>query len=213
MSQEESGPDERWSLPVKQSRSRETRDRLIAAGFRLLRRKNFDALCVADIARAANCSVGAFYVRFVDKDQYFLALVERFRVKRRAELEELYERTTMQTLVGDVLRREFLLVGEHLNLWRAALRKGVSDPAFWEEFRGMGRQATDRFLQFYGSHLGRTLTAEEESHIRFAFQMVRGTLNNTILNEPGPLKPDDPEFLRQTERAFRLVAGLPPRGT
>jgi hypothetical protein len=38
--------------------------------------------------------------------------------------------------------------------------------------------------------------------------MVRGTLNNTLMNQPGPLRFDDPEFRRQIERAFRLVAGL-----
>ena len=47
------GSAPRFSLPVKQSRSQKTRDRLLAAGFKLLRRKDFDQLSVADIARAA----------------------------------------------------------------------------------------------------------------------------------------------------------------
>ena len=51
MSQERSDSKPRFSLPVKQDRARETRDRLLAAGFKLLRRKHFDELSVADIAR------------------------------------------------------------------------------------------------------------------------------------------------------------------
>lgn len=206
----DSEPEDRWSLPVKQARSRETRERLIAAGFRLLRRKTFDELTVAEIARAARCSVGAFYVRFADKDHYFLALIDRFRAQRQAALEELYARTTPETVVSDAVRRECAIVGEHLNLWRAALKRGMTDPGFWEIFRTTGRRATDRFLEYRAACLGRALTPREVADIRFAFQVVRGTLNNTIVNAPGPLSADDPEFLRQLERAFRLVAGIEP---
>src|SRR3569832_1959220 len=71
MSPETPDPAPRWSLPVKQDRAQKTRDRLLAAGFKLLRRKHFDELSVADIARSAGCAVGSFYLRFVDKDQYF----------------------------------------------------------------------------------------------------------------------------------------------
>ncbi|MFO7275581.1 MAG: TetR/AcrR family transcriptional regulator [Pseudomonadota bacterium] len=202
--------EDRWSLPAKQARSRETRERLIAAGFRLLRRKTFDELSVAEIARAAGCSVGAFYVRFADKDHFFLALIDRFRARRQAALEEMYARTTPETVVHDAVRREYAIVGEHLNLWRAALKRGMKDPGFWEIFRATGRRATDRFLEYRAACLGRALTEREIADIRFAFQVVRGTINNTIVNAPGPLSADDPEFLPQLERAFRLVAGIEP---
>jgi hypothetical protein len=48
----------------------------------------------------------------------------------------------------------------------------------------------------------------EIEQIRFAFQMVRGTLNNTLLNQPGPLQLEDAAFRSQMERAFQLVAGI-----
>ncbi len=41
--------------------------------------------------------------------------------------------------------------------------------------------------------------------VRFAFQMLYGTLNNTILNEPGPFEIAHPDMIAQLERAFRLV--------
>ena len=49
--------------------------------------------------------------------------------------------------------------------------------------------------------------------MRFAFQMLYGTLNNAIINQPGPLDIEDPAFVTQLERAFRLVlnsAGMWP---
>jgi AcrR family transcriptional regulator len=208
VSQEKPEALKRHSLPVKQTRAAETRDRLLSAGFKLLRRKRFDELAVADIARAAECSVGVFYVRFVDKDQYFLALAEQFRALARKKLETVYAESTAESLIGDAIRREFGIVDEYVNLWRAALRKSASDPDFWQEFRDLGRHATDVFIDTWQRLSGRTLGEEEIEHVRFAFQILRGTLNNTALNQPGPLQVDDPEFRRQIERAFRLVAAL-----
>jgi len=208
MSQEHSATTLRWTLPVKQSRAGKTRDRLLAAGFRLLRRKHFEELSVADIARAAGCAVGSFYLRFADKDQYFLAIAETRRVQSRAQLEAWYEGATLSDIVSRAVRRDLEFVLEHPNMWRAALRKGTTDPDFWQEFRELGRQSVDRFLECYARLLGRPLDNQEVEHVRFGFQVLRGTLNNTLMNQPGPLQLEDPAFRRQIERAFQLVAGI-----
>ncbi|HEU4591732.1 MAG TPA: helix-turn-helix domain-containing protein [Steroidobacteraceae bacterium] len=198
----------RFSLPVKQSRSQKTRDRLLAAGFKLLRRKDFDQLSVADIARAAGCAVGSFYQRFFDKDQYFFALAEMRRGQSRGQLQTWFDGATLADIVPRAVERELGFVLEHPDFWRAALRRGTTDPAFWEEFRTLGRETVERFVEAYARLARRTLTGEEVERIRFAFQMVRGTLNNTLINQPGPLALDDAGFRRQIERAFRLVAGI-----
>lgn len=208
MSQESPEKPSRWSLPAKQDRARETRDRLLAAGFKLLKRKHFDELSVADIARAAGCAVGSFYLRFADKDQYFQAIAEMRRTQSSGQLEGWYEGATRSSIVTRAMERELGFVLEHPNLWRAALKRGTTDPEFWQEFRELGKLSVTRFLEGYARVLGRTLTEDEIEHIRFAFQMIRGTLNNTLINQPGPLKLDDAAFRKQIERAFRLVGGI-----
>ena len=203
-------PDQppRWSLPVKQTRAQKTRDSLLAAGFRLLRRKNFDELSVADIAKSAKCAVGSFYLRFADKDQYFLAIAETRRIQSRGRLENWYEGVTLASVVSRAIERELDFVLEHPNLWRAALKRGTTDPQFWEEFRELGRLSVARFIETYSTLIGHKVSAEEQENIRFAFQVVRGTVNNTLINQPGPLRLDDPAFRRQIERAFRLVGDI-----
>jgi len=208
MSQETSEPTPRFSLPVKQTRARKTRDRFLAAGFKLLRRKHFDELSVADIARTAGCAVGSFYLRFVDKDQYFLAIAEVRREQSRALLATWYQGATLETVVQKAVARELEFVLAHPNFWRAALRKGATDPTFWQEFRELGRESVARFLDCHSQLLGRALTEEEIERVRFAFQMVRGTLNNTLMNQPGPFQLEDEVFRSQMERAFQLVAGI-----
>jgi len=208
MAHESAGHAPRFSLPVKQSRSQKTRDRLLAAGFRLLRRKDFDQLSVAEIARAAGCAVGSFYQRFFDKDQYFYALAEMRRAQSATQLDSWYEGATLETIVARAVERELGFVLETPDFWRAALKRGTTDQAFWEGFRSLGRVSVDRFLEVYASLRKRKLTEEETVRIRFAFQMVRGTLNNTLMNQPGPMGLEDAGFRRQMERAFRLVAGI-----
>jgi len=198
----------RFSLPVKQGRSQKTRDRLLAVGFKLLRRKDFDQLSVADIARAAGCAVGSFYQRFFDKDQYFYALAEMRRTQSSTQLEGWYQATTLESIVARAMERELGFVLDHPDFWRAALKRGTTDPAFWEGFRTLGRLSVDRFLEAYSRLRNRKLTDEDIERIRFAFQMVRGTLNNTLMNQPGPLRLEDAGFRRQMERAFRLVAAI-----
>lgn len=208
MSQERPEREPRFSLPVKQTRARETRDRLLTAGFKLLRRKHFDELSVADIARAAGCAVGSFYLRFVDKDQYFLAIAEVRREQSRGLLATWYDGVTHESLVARAVERELGFVLEHPNFWRAALRKGATDPTFWQEFRDLGRQSVEKFLECHAQLLGRDLVEAEIEHIRFAFQLVRGTLNNTLMNQPGPFRLEDGVFRQQIERAFKLVAAI-----
>ena len=106
------------------------------------------------------------------------------------------------------MTRELEFVLEHPNFWRAALRKGATDQTFWQEFRELGRQSVLRFIERHAELLGRELSEEEIERIRFAFQMVRGTLNNTLMNQPGPFQLEDPVFRRQMERAFHLIAGI-----
>ena len=202
------GSAPRFSLPVKQSRSQKTRDRLLAAGFKLLRRKHFDELSVADIARSAGCAVGSFYLRFADKDQYFLAIAEVRRAQSRGQLDSCYTDATLDDIVARAVARDLTFVLEHPNFWRAALRKGATDPTFWQEFRELGRESVSRFLDCHAKLLGRALGEDEIERVRFAFQMVRGTLNNTLMNQPGPFQLEDEVFRRQMERAFHLVAGI-----
>ena len=163
---------------------------------------------MADIARAAGCAVGSFYLRFVDKDQYFKAVAEMRRLQSLGQLEGWYDGVTPASIVARAVAREVEFVVEHPNFWRAALKRATTDPEFWQEFRALGRQSVDRFIESYAVLLGRELSDEDIEHIRFAFQMLRGTLNNTLINQPGPLQLEDPEFRRQVERAFGLVAGI-----
>ena len=66
------------TLPALQRRSRDKRDRLLAAGLKVFGTLGYDAARVADIADAAGISVGVFYQRFRDKRALFAVLEDEF---------------------------------------------------------------------------------------------------------------------------------------
>ena len=199
----------RRPLPTKQDRSRKTRDALMAATWKLLQAQPWQAISINDIVKTAGSSVGAFYSRFTDKEALLEAmgaewLEERWLQRARgfASLEP----------GADFAAYAILSSYHHLlryqNFWRAVLVKGASDPVFWESFRASGRQTMQLTIDCHRQRIGRELTEEEIQHIRFAFQMANGVINNGIVNRPGPLLPGTPEFEAALVRGFKAVSGL-----
>lgn len=68
---------DRAELEPQQERSRATRRRILTAANLLLRERSFESLSVQEIARAAGCSIGAFYGRFRGKDELLAPLFDR----------------------------------------------------------------------------------------------------------------------------------------
>ena len=193
-------------LPAKQQRSRATRDRLLAAGFELVETRDFDALSVAEIATAAGCSVGAFYVRFTDKDAFFRALVAERLARARAALPAALRQS------GDPVARMVAMSAQNFRrrpgLLRSALRRSMEDPTVWSPLREHGHYMADELVAAVAEQHGRRLAEPAEHRLRFAFQMMIGTLVNALVNQPGPLQLDDERLEGELLRAFRLVMAV-----
>lgn len=194
--------------PAKQARSQRTREKLIAAGFKLLEEKDFDAISVGEVAKAANCSVGAMYDRFENKEAFFQALVDRLATERRERSMVPYLQHRGRDVPRVVISEILDWVRVNRNLWRAALRKGQEDPEFWTPFRELARMSQQQFVRWVEQERGRPAAEAEAIQIGFAFQMVTGTINNSFINRPGPLDVDDPAFLDYLFDAFVRVARL-----
>ncbi len=199
--------------PVKQLRARRSRDRLLDAGQKLVARRPFDQLSVADIARAADCSVGAFYLRFRDKDAFFRALIAQYLAEVRTETSQVFATHGDDRLIGVLVSTTTDRFRRYGGLIRSAIRKRMEDPTVWEPIRQSGHVNADCFVDWLAARHVRKLTVPEDLSVRFAFQVLYGTLNNALVNEPGPLDIEDPAFPVHLERAFRLVllsTGTPP---
>lgn len=196
-------------LPAKQARSRKTRDALIAAGWKLLARHPWDNVTINDIVKTAGVSVGSFYTRFADKDAYFETLASEWVVRRGAQrIANLQHVGKGEDYLAQAILDTYRTTLANHHFWRAALVRGAAHPAFWKPFRELGLRVMARVLELRETELGRSLSEEETRHIRFAFQMANGLINNSIVNRPGPILPGSPEFEIELVRGLKAVAGV-----
>ena len=192
-------------LDIKQSRSKKTYDALIKTGFRLLKKRDFDSITVAELSRSAGYSVGAFYARFRSKDEFFDAMVAHHLEDRVAASERLFSTVHHDELIDKLIEDIVHYYWTNRNFWRAALVRSMRDPDFWTPIRQSGHDLATRVIGILSEQANRQLTDLEQTNIRFAFQITLGTINNTIINRPGPIFMNQRLFVEKITRAFRLV--------
>lgn len=192
-------------LPAKQARSRATRDALVRAGKKLCEIKDFHDLSVAEIATAAGCSVGSFYSRFTDKDGFFRALVgdaaEHDKVQTPPPPND--PKQPIDAILADVVASTLAGYRKRRGLIRATIRRSMVEPALWEPSKRRGQEIANRLVARLA--LGFPDDPQLERRVRFACQMLYGTLNNAVLIAPGPLQLDDEAFESELLRAFRRI--------
>ena len=179
---------------------------MIKTGFQLLKKRDFDSITVAELSQSAGYSVGAFYARFRSKDEFFDALVAYHLETRVAASERLFSTVHYDILLDKLIEDIVHYFWVNRKFWRAALVRGMRDPEFWTPIRQSGHDLASRFIGILSEQANRPLTDFEETNVRFAFQITLGTINNTIINRPGPIFMNQKLFVEKLTRAFRLVA-------
>jgi AcrR family transcriptional regulator len=193
-------------LSIKQNRSKITYDALITAGFKLLRKREFDSITVAELSQSAGYSVGAFYARFRSKDEFFDAMITHHLIDREAFTEHLFSTLQNDDLIDEFIKDLVHYLWINRKFWRAALVRSMRDPEFWAPIRESGHELVNKVVARLSEQANRPLTDLEETNVRFAFQITFGTINNTIINKPGPIFMNQKLFVEKLIRAFRLVA-------
>jgi AcrR family transcriptional regulator len=199
---ESATPDQR----IKQKRGRKTYDALIETGFALLKHRELEAISIAELAKAAGYSTGAFYTRFRSKDEFFDAMIAHHLEYRTEARDRLLATVPDHTLIDALIEDLVQYYWQHRRFWRAALIRTIRDPNFWEPIRIHGREFADRLIERLVKHAPRSPTSQEETNIRFAVQLALGTIINAIINRPGPIFLGQDLFVKNLVRAFRLVS-------
>ncbi len=178
--------------PTQQARSKATFQALIQTGMQVIESKEFQAIKIAEIARAADVSVGAFYDRFQNKDVFLAALQEIVAENIEASVRRVTEGENFASL-GDIDAVAMMVkawlqpVREHSGLIKATLGHVSAQPGAWSPLRRAGRRVADIFVDVLGPRLLARGRKAPESEIRIAMQFVFGLVVNSIMNDPGPL--------------------------
>jgi AcrR family transcriptional regulator len=191
---------------IRQQRSRKTYQALIAAGFKLLERHEFESITIADLTGVAGYSVGAFYARFRSKDEFFAAMVAHHLEERSSAQQQLLATAAHDELVTEFVDGIVKYYWKRRRFWRAALMRSTNDPKFWAPIDRNARKFVAAFTDRIETDIGRSLTRPESTNVRFAIHIVLSTINNRIVNRPRPSLLGRPTFIDNLTRAFRLVS-------
>src|SRR5271166_333357 len=146
---------------TRQESKEVTRMRLIEAAEKVFIRKGFDNASVEEISETAGYSRGAFYSNFDDKEQVFVAVIDRRRPKVQKVLDDMFQQITEPAARMAAVRERFS------NQWRLkdfiALRmefsrRGMRDRSVRKHLAELRQQE----LETYAASVGRYLSATDE---------------------------------------------------
>lgn len=182
--------------PAKQARSRQTRERLIAAGSALFSAREFEDITISELAAAAGCSVGAFYHHFNDKEDYYDAVVAAQLAKLWADAEARFEPVALEGLPSrEVIARavRFIrdIMRDNQSLLRISYHRSLSNPEAWAPIRTFGKDYEERLEGLLATACGLSGDGEWRASFAFGMQMLYATLLHSILRRPGPVQIED----------------------
>lgn len=201
----------------RQDRSVRTFLRILTAATELLNEKRFEEISVAEIARRAGSSVGAFYARIKNKDALLDCLDELYAREMISLARTLADddrwrsadfREILSGVVGELIRYH----RERRGLIRAlVLRARVRmERRFSERTRRMNSQVCS-LGSFLASRPERVSHPDPQSALTFGFVMVLTTLREHVLFPEGPaaMAPVSDQALRQElTRAWLAYLGI-----
>jgi len=192
----------------RQTRSLKTQEGFIEAGWEIVRHQSWESISVTDIAKKAKRSVGAFYQRFGSKEDFLSVLLHRWIENGYNEPVIDREWESPSALIDGFLTDTFERIRGNRFLWRAALQRAIDDPDSWEPFRELAAYRRASLAERLGKLRGKAFSEDEIKRLALGLQVFNSVINNALLNNPGPLRVEDPEFLPVMRALCRSVSNI-----
>lgn len=179
---------------------------LLDVGRRLIEERGIDDFNISDVAGAAGSSIGSLYFRFGNRDRFvgevMQRLIDGYSEDFKRQMTELNAsaRGPEDIIVGVIgwVARSF---ARNQGLLRAQLRRTLESPQAWRPFQDFARQIVGGTVRSLEAFFPNRDDDEWQLDVRIAMQMVFGTLNNILINRPGPLEIDDPRTAAELGKA------------
>ena len=205
-----------WVRPPQQARSQQTLTRLLDAAEELAAEKGFDDTTVAEVARRADSSVGAFYARFRDKDALLNAVYQRYLEQAQATADDVldperWDGAAVPEILRAVVRFVVSVYRDQGGLIRAFVVRGHSDSDF--------RERQERYSDYVNARLAKLLLArsaeldtdDPERASAFALTVMFATIESSVLFgelRTGALTFSDDELAAELTRACLNTLGV-----
>src|SRR5436190_9706119 len=205
--------------PPLQNRSRESLERVLDAGQRLLEEKGWDGFTVQEVSRRAKVSIGSIYARAPSKEALILAVYDR-AVGRIAEenaaalapdeqWEGLDARQVITGAVGEMASQML----SHERILRVFMNRSPIDPVIRERGATQVRVLATRFEELLLRHADEITHGDPDLAIEVAFRMAFSTMARRISmgSQFGAYREvDDDELIDEVARAVAAYLLEPP---
>jgi len=198
-----------------QTRSRASMEALLEIGRQLIEQRGIDDCSMSDVAEAAGSSIGSLYFRFGNRERFIEEVMRRHIAAGRSGFEAFVAELnasirTPDEIIAAVTRWIVQVFAHSQGLLRAQLRQALETPQVWRPYQDFARLIVDELIKLLARSPELDAHADWQLHVRIAMQMVFGTLNNILINRPGPLELDDPATAEELSRAAVRYLRLEP---
>lgn len=217
MANEPKTVDLRWVRPPRQVRSQETLDRILDAAEALVAEKGFEDTTVAEIARLAGSSVGAFYSRFRDKDGLLYALYERYFEQATATADAAldpvrWDGVPIPGILRAVVRFLVEIYRERRGLIRAFVVRNHSDAEFRARQERLSHYVNARLSELLLERRAEITHAAPVRAAAFGLTMTVSTIESAVLfgeMRSSALAMTDDDLSSELTRAYLAYLGIP----
>jgi AcrR family transcriptional regulator len=197
----------------RQQRSRDSLERILAAGIEVLADGGWEGFTVARVAAAADASVGMIYGRFDNKDALFEAIHDRFMTEVEAVQAASFDSATWNEAgTEEVIRRAVDAVGAAFSYNAAVLRVAMLRSAVDQTVSARGRRAiADLVHRFEGALLERRADfahPDPDVAVKVCFRMVFATLSRRTMFGPLLDAETDPSWDETVRELGSACVGL-----
>lgn len=186
---------------------------LYEAALRRLAAKDYEQISIAEIARGAGCSVGAFYSRFRDKDAFLhLVTVSAFGALTDDAKRELdptqWRRASRAKIVDGIVRHiaNQMSRGRAAGVTRATLKLAMTNPDALEPFLKYRASVADCAVALLVPKLS---LGDAAGSVRIAVQMIFGVVTDATLQNAGPLRVGSRRMIRSLSALTAGYLNLP----
>jgi AcrR family transcriptional regulator len=200
----------RWIRPPQQERSRQTLDRLLDAAETMVAEKGFADTSVAEVARRADSSVGAFYTRFPNKQALLHALYDRYLEQAMATADDAldpgrWRGVGIPEILREVVRFLVAIFRDQRGLIRAFTIAGHSEPEFLARRDRLSHYVSTRLSELLLARSAEIGHPEPRRACHFGLTMVFATLDDVMLfaeTRPSDLVLEDEPLAAELARMF-----------
>lgn len=195
---------------------------MLKAGHLLVETHGYDGMRIGDIAKEAGCSVGSFYERFTDKENFFQLMLEASISQGTVDIARYLEPSRwdgvpLETVISKSIYQIVTWFRQRKGLYCAALTPSRQNGQNFRPFRNSNMKTSTFLTQLLVLRRAELNCADIESSVWFAIQMVNGVLALAALSEISgarteddkTLMIDDPELVVQLTRSTCAYLGIP----